>query len=276
MPAAKVTACCSAMPTSKLRLGNFLANASSPVPDGIAALIATMRLIGLGLGDQRVGEDLGVARRAGRGLHLLAGDDVELDHAVVLVGAGLGRGVALALLGHHMQQDRAVQFGVAQVAQHRQQMLQVVPVDRADIVEAQFLEQRPAGQQAAGVFVGPLGGALDRRREAPRQLRHHLAQRQEGAGGDDLRQVGAHRADRRRDRHVVVVEDDDQPGLVGAGIVHGLIGHARAHRAVADDGDDVARIALQVARHRHAEAGRRSRCWNAPRRRGRIRSRDAG
>ena len=43
MPAAKVTACCSAMPTSKQRFGNFLANMSRLVPDGIAALIATMR-----------------------------------------------------------------------------------------------------------------------------------------------------------------------------------------------------------------------------------------
>jgi len=43
MPAAKVTACCSAMPTSKLRRGNFLAKASSPVPEGIAAFTATIR-----------------------------------------------------------------------------------------------------------------------------------------------------------------------------------------------------------------------------------------
>ena len=41
MPAANVTACCSAMPTSKQRSGKRLANRSSPVPDGIAAVIAT-------------------------------------------------------------------------------------------------------------------------------------------------------------------------------------------------------------------------------------------
>src|ERR1700761_4127424 len=43
MPAAKVTACCSAMPTSKVRLGNLSPNRLRPVPDGIAAVIATMR-----------------------------------------------------------------------------------------------------------------------------------------------------------------------------------------------------------------------------------------
>jgi hypothetical protein len=31
-----------------------------------------------------------------------------------------------------------------------------------------------------------------------------------GLGRDQLRQIGAHRTDRWRDRHVVVVEDDDQ------------------------------------------------------------------
>ena len=35
-----MTACCSAMPTSKARVGWALANLSTPVPDGIAAVIA--------------------------------------------------------------------------------------------------------------------------------------------------------------------------------------------------------------------------------------------
>ena len=74
--------------------------------------------------------------------------------------------------------------------------------------------------------------------------------------GDKPRQIGAHRADRRRDRHVVVVEDDDQPRIERAGVVHRLIGHAGRHRAVADHGDDVVLPAVEVARHRHAEAGR--------------------
>ncbi len=41
MPAAAVTACCSAMPTSMRRSGNRSANGSSPVESGIAAVIAT-------------------------------------------------------------------------------------------------------------------------------------------------------------------------------------------------------------------------------------------
>ncbi len=42
-PAAKVTACCSAMPTSKNRSGYFRAKWEMPVPSGMAAVTATMR-----------------------------------------------------------------------------------------------------------------------------------------------------------------------------------------------------------------------------------------
>ncbi len=40
-PQAKVTACCSAMPTSKNLSGHFSANFESPVPSGMAAVMAT-------------------------------------------------------------------------------------------------------------------------------------------------------------------------------------------------------------------------------------------
>ena len=83
----------------------------------------------------------------------------------------------------------------------------------------------------------------------------HIADAGIGTRRHQPRKIGAHGADRRGDGHVVVVEDDDQPVLVGAGIVHRLIGHARAHRAVADHRDHIVVAALEVARHRHAQAG---------------------
>ena len=43
MPAAAVTACCSAMPTSKNRFGKRSWKSSSPMGPAIAAVIATMR-----------------------------------------------------------------------------------------------------------------------------------------------------------------------------------------------------------------------------------------
>ena len=82
-----------------------------------------------------------------------------------------------------------------------------------------------------------------------------LAQRAIGLAGNQPRQISRHGADRRRDRHVVVVEHDDQPRIHRARIVHRLIGHAGGHRAVADHGDDVILLAFEIARHRHAERG---------------------
>ena len=76
-----------------------------------------------------------------------------------------------------------------------------------------------------------------------------------GRPGDQPREIGRQRADRRRDRHVVVVENDDQARIHRAGVVHRLVGHAGRHGAVADDADDVVRLPGEVARHRHAEAG---------------------
>jgi DNA-binding TFAR19-related protein (PDSD5 family) len=41
---------------------------------------------------------------------------------------------------------------VAHIAQHRQQMVEIVPVDRADVVEAELLEHGAAGDIAARVL----------------------------------------------------------------------------------------------------------------------------
>ena len=206
--------------------------------------------------DQGVGEHLGVARRVGRRLVKLAGDDIELADAVIPVGGGLGRLVALALLGDAVNQDRAALRIVADVFQNRDQVVQIVPVDRADIVEAQFLEQGAAGQEAAGILLRPLGRALDLARELLGQHHGQLPDRPEAARRDQPAQIRRQPAHRRRDRHVVIVQDDDQARARDRRVVHRLIGHAGAHGAVADHGDDVAAfLFLQFARHRETQAG---------------------
>ncbi len=134
-------------------------------------------------------------------------------------------------------------------------MVEIVAVDRSDIVEAELLEQGAAGPEAAAEFLGALGLVVEEFRQPRRQLLGGVAQRQIGAARDEPRQIGRHRAGRRRDRHVVVVEDDDQARLQRAGVVHRLVGHAGRHRAVADDRDDRVVAGVEVARDRHAEPG---------------------
>ena len=190
----------------------------------------------LGFLDQALAEHLLVGRRVRLGLGLDAGRDVELDHAVIFVGGVFRRRVALALLRPAMDEDRPG-LAVAHVLQDRQQLIEVVAVDRADVVEAELLEQRAAGHHAAGEFLGAQRADFQRLRQLLGELLADLAQRAIGAAGEQARQIARHRADRRRDRHVVVVEDDDQARIHRAGVVHGLVGHAGRQRAVADHGD---------------------------------------
>ena len=161
----------------------------------------------------------------------------------------------MALMRDHMHQDRPGILRIPHIAQDRQQMVQVMAVDRAHVIEAQLLEQRAAGQQPAGIFLGPLGGALQAPGEFLRHPAGDLAQAQEALTADDARQIGAHGAHRRRDGHLVVVQDHDQARFARAGIVHGLVGHAGAHRAVADHRHHVpVLVAMQLVCHREAQA----------------------
>ena len=154
-----------------------------------------------------------------------------------------------------MDQHRAF-GGVAHILQHRQQVIEIVPVNRADVVEAQLFEQRPAGHHAAGEFLGLADGVV--------QAAAHLLDRaaREAADAEIFgrrhhpRQISRQAAHRRGNRHVVVVEDHDQPVARLRGVVHRLVGHAGAHRTVADHRDAAPRLALELVGHRKAERRR--------------------
>src|SRR4029078_11835601 len=67
----------------------------------------------------------------------------------------LGWWIALPFVGDDMHEDRSVLHG-AHVAQYGQQMIEIMPVDRADVIEAKLHEQRAACAEVAG---GPLCAA---------------------------------------------------------------------------------------------------------------------
>ena len=212
-------------------------------------------VVPLRLGDQRLGEDAGIGRRARLGLGLGAGDDVELLDAVIFVRRRLGRAVALALLGDDMDEHRPF-GGVADILEYLDQPLDIVAVDRADIIEAELLEERAAGPEAARIFLPAPRHDVEAPGQLARDLLGDAPQRQIFARRDQPREIVGEPADRRRDRHVVVVEDDDQPVAGGPGVVHRLIGHARRHRAVADHRDRLAGLVRKLVRHREAKRRR--------------------
>ncbi len=212
-------------------------------------------LVLAGFGDEAIGEDAGVSRGVGFGLHLRAGHDVELGDAVVFVVGFFGGRVSLALARDDVDEDRPL-LGVADILQDGKQGVEVVAVNGTDVVEAQLLEPHAALPEVAGVFFHARGAAFPALGQPLGELLGDIAPVEVGAARGRARKVMGQCPDGGRDRHVVVVQDDDEAFVAGAGVVDGFVSHARAHGAVADDGDDVVRLAFEVAGAGHAQRGR--------------------
>ena len=80
---------------------------------------------------------------------------------MIQAGIGFGGRVALALAGDDMQKLRTVEL--LDVVQRIQQHVEVVAVDRADVIEAELLEQRAGRHHALHVLFGAFGQFADRR-----------------------------------------------------------------------------------------------------------------
>src|ERR1700716_1140244 len=104
-------------------------------------------------------------------------------------------------------------------------MVEIVTVDRADIVEAEFFEQRAAGDEPARIFLDRQRALFQELRQRFGKLLDALAQRAIGAPGNEAREISRKGADRRRNGHVIVIEDDDETRIHRSGIVYGLISY---------------------------------------------------
>src|SRR3546814_20264673 len=103
----------------------------------------------------------------------------------------------------------------ADILQHRDQMVEIMPVDRADIIEAELLEERSAHRHAARELVGLLCRLVQRVRQLAREEPRDLAQFDERARRNELREIGRKPPHRGRERHVVVVEEDRKSVVSG-------------------------------------------------------------
>ena len=152
----------------------------------------------------------------------------------------LGGGVAAALLGDDVDDDRAVLVGG--VAQRLLEALDVVAVERAGVADAEVLEERPGLE----VLAQGGGGGLEALVELVGH-RHAVDELLEAGPLAPVLRVDAHPGHRvgelRHRRGVgaaVVVEDDDRLAARVAEVVEPLERHAAGHRPVADDGHDAA------------------------------------
>ncbi|CAB4948877.1 unannotated protein [freshwater metagenome] len=139
--------------------------------------------------------------------------------------------------------------GLEGLAQRGAQRRDVVAVDDADVRPVQRLPQLAVRVQelhgALELGADVLDDAADAR-EVGQAVLDALPTVPELRVQADALEVAGQRADVRRDRHAVVVQDHDERRAHAAGLVRGLEGDAAGHRAVADDGDDLAGLLRAV------------------------------
>lgn len=139
-------------------------------------------------------------------------DGVERGAVVIGLLVGLGRRKALALDGVDVHHHGVV--NAAHLGQRADERAEVVAVGHVAVVEAQGAEE--------------VAGRLS-------------------AGAAQLGQAGIHAAVVLGNRHLIVVEQDDEIGAQFGRIVEPLESLAAAERAVAQHGNDVLGAAQQVA-----------------------------
>jgi hypothetical protein len=211
MPAASVTACCSAMRDVEVAVREALRELDQPRAFAHCRRDADDARVELGHVAQPLAEHLGIDGAGGLFLEDRAAG-VERTRAVPLDRVGFRRRVALALARDDVQELRA--FQVAQVGERLHQRVDVVAVDGPDVIEAQFLEQRAGQHHALHVLLGP-AREFPHRGHAPQDLLAAFAQRGVRLAREHAREVIRQCADVLRDRHVVVVQDDEHVGVSG-------------------------------------------------------------
>ena len=204
---------------------------------------------------QGVAENLGVGGRLRRTIGLAAGH-VEGTDAMEDVGVALRRAVAFALLGEDMDQHRPLRV-VAHRLQGFDEIFKVVTVDGADIVELEGLEEHPRGEEALEALLALAEDVEDVLADiGDLQFFHQVRlDAAHGLAGELAAEEAGERANIRRNRHLVVVQDDDQVFVEVAGVVERLEGQAGGHRPVADDGDGAAVILLEGLGEGDAQGG---------------------
>ena len=162
---------------------------------------------------------------------------------------------ALALDRRAVDDDRAL--GLEGGAQRAAQRAHVVAVDDAHVGPVELLPEQAGRPERLDRLLQLRAEPLERRADAGGQLRQPLldalARLPQARLEPHAVEVARQRADVRRDRHAVVVEDHDERRAEAAGLVDRLERDAAGHRAVADHGDDLAVLAVAAA-HRLLDA----------------------
>ena len=174
------------------------------------------------------------------------------------IGRLLGGRIALALDGVNVHKNGLVELSNAPKSfLHR---LDVVPVDRTDVDEAERLENAAGAYRRLDAVLDAVGGvqnpvadgrdrdALDKSLEVLFGLT--IARRE-----TNLRKIFAEGADVFVDGHFVIVENDDEIFFELTGVIERLERLAARQSAVADDRDHIVMLAVELGGNQKPERG---------------------
>ena len=211
-------------------------------------------LILAGEATQRLREDSGVALLRWR--ECLSGFHIERRHPVIVRRIVLRRCIALALRREDMHENRMIDlFRLLDGPLH---LTDVVTIDRPEVGDAHILEQHTRNEELLQRVLRPLHPLYELWSDA-----RHAHQR---TADIDLQliittvrtqsvQVLRHTADISGDRHLVVVQHDDEVFLHLGCVIESLIRETAGQCAVTDDGHDGIVLALDIAGRGDAESG---------------------
>ena len=185
---------------------------------------------------------------------------IELSRCMPDGGLLFGGLVALALRGMQMQELRSAHF--LQLSEDTHQFLNVVAVEWSEVANVHAFEDvLLVGQCRLQRIVQSneaFAAVVVHHAARLQPLRSLEAQAVVGGIGVELQKIFLHTANGTVDRHVVIVQDDEQVVIGGRHIVESLESQTAAHRTIADDGHHLrcGLMALRLRSHRHAQCCR--------------------
>ncbi len=161
----------------------------------------------------------------------------------------LGGRIAEALAGHTVDDDGPAE--VTGAPQRRLDRVDVVPVHRPHVLQAEVLEHPLRLDDVLDALLDPVQGIVERRTDQRGTAQHLLDDVEDllvlGCQAQRGQMVGQP-TDRRGVGTPVVVDNHDHRTIGGRDVVQRLPAHATGQRAVTDDSDDRAGLAAQRVR----------------------------
>jgi hypothetical protein len=159
-----------------------------------------------------------------------------------------------------MDDDRTRQL--QRLGERREELLDVVARHESDVRDPEVLEQPARLGEVHDRVAESLAELAERRADDGDAADHRVVlalARLPGAAQLDRAEIRRERPDRRADRHLVIVEDDQQLGLPLADVIERFEAQAARDRRVADHDRDPLHPVAQVAGGREALADRQAR-----------------